>query len=252
MASFRFFPIVLAFCLLVCAEHARADSWMPARTQKYVSSDEQTQAVVVPRPLRGNLVFFEDKVKGRAPAGQATGSAQVHPMVYIRRRADDGRWMPVREWPLINDVAPVHALVANGGKYLVTFDNWHMLGHGNDAIVIYDARGRLIRKYALSDFLPASYIETLPSTVSSIHWQGTHDFLDEVTLLLQVVEPSFDLHDDAALYVSVRIRLADGAITLPSGRAWERALRKSNKVRAQQQAFARDACKRYGGGWCKR
>jgi hypothetical protein len=250
--ALRFFIAVVALCALVCAEHAKADSWMPPSTQTYVSSDEQTQAVVVPRPLRGSLHFFEDKVKGRTLAGQASDSAQTHPIVYIRRRTDDGRWTPVRQWPLVNDVAPVHALVANGGKYLATFDNWHMLGHGDDAIVIYDARGRLIRKYALSDFLPVSYIETLPMSVSSIQWQGDHYFFDDDTLLLQVAEPSFDHDDSTRLYVSVRIRLADGAMTLPSGRAWERALRKSKKVRAQQQAYARDACERWGGGWCLR
>lgn len=170
----------------------------------------------------------------------------------MSRRADDGQWITLWQQPLVNDVAPVHALIAKDGTYLITFDNWHHMGHGDDAVVIYDARGRLIRKLALVDFLPRSYIGTLPTSVSSIHWGRGHFLADsDETLILRVVEPSLGLGDDNGLRVSVRVRLSDGAVTPPTGRAWERALRKSKKTRAEQDAFARKACVEWGGGWCK-
>jgi hypothetical protein len=204
----------------------------------------------VPRPLRSNLDFFEDKAAGRTPAGQANDNDHTQPIVYIRRRTPDRVWLPVRKWPLVNDVAPVDALVANDGKYLVTFDNWHRLGYGDDVVAIYDAHGRLIRKYALIDILPLDYIETLQRSVSSLHWGRGHFFADDDTLILRVAEPNVGHSAENPLFVSVRIRLSDGAVTPPSGRAWERALRKSKNVRAEQAAFARDACKRWGGDSC--
>ena len=237
---------------LLCATVAWADSWSPPHTQRYTSADGNIQAVIVPRALAGNFEYLRDKVDGKPFAGQRLGSNIAEAFAQVSRRTADGSWITLWRQSLVNDVAPMHALVANSGKYLITFDNWHHRGYGTDAVVIYDARGRLIRKCALNDFLPLSYIETLPTTVSSIHWGREHFlFDDEETLILRVVEPSFRFGDDRGLTVSVRILLYDGMITPPAGRGWERALRKSKKVRLQQQAYARKACKEWGGGWCK-
>ncbi|NOT88368.1 MAG: hypothetical protein HOP03_09295 [Lysobacter sp.] len=246
------FALMAGVFVMLFATLVLADSWPPPRTQRYYSADGNVQIVIVPRALAGNLEYFQDKVDGKSPAGQRPGSNIMAPFARVSRRTDGGRWTTLWQQSLVNDVAPVHAMAANNGKYLVTFDNWHSMGHGTDAVAIYGTGGRLIRKYALTDFLPRTYIETLPASVSSIRWGREHFFSeDEETLILRVAEPSFDFGDDHGLVVSIRIRLADGAITPPAGRAWERALRKSKKVRAQQQAFERKACAEWGGGWCR-
>lgn len=245
--------IVAVISALFCMPLAWADSWAPPRRQQYASADGAIRTIIVPRALSGNFEYFRDKVDGKSPAGQREDSDIKQPFARMSRRTADGRWITLWQQPLVNDVAPVHALVANGGKYLITFDNWHQRGYGPDAVAIYDARGRLVRKYALTDFLPVAFIETLDTSVSSIHWGDDH-FLtdDDETLILRVAEPSFGFEDERGLAVSVRIRLSDGTITPPAGRAWERALRKSRKVRLQQEAYARKACREWGGGWCRR
>jgi hypothetical protein len=210
------------------------------------------RATLVPRALSSNYDYFKDKVDGISPAGQDSGSSIDRPFEKVSRRDSSGRWTPLWQGSLVNDVAPVDALVANGGKYLITFDNWHHKGYGPDAVVIYDRRGRVIRTITLLDLLPQSFIDTLNTTVSSIHWGRGYFLTDnDETLILRVTEPSFHFGDHNGLTVSVRIRLADGAITPAAGRAWERALRKSKVVRAQQEAFKRKACAEWGGHWCR-
>src|SRR3546814_11625952 len=86
-------------------------------------------------------------------------------------RRQDGHWLTVWKAPLANDVAPVDAVVSNAGVSM-TFDNWHGLGWGDDALVFYSADGSQIRKFGLAAFLPGFYVEALPRTVSSIHWRG--------------------------------------------------------------------------------
>src|SRR3546814_8845680 len=53
-------------------------------------------------------------------------------------RRQDGHWLTVWKAPLANDVAPVDAVVSNAGVSM-TFDNWHGLGWGDDALVFYSA-----------------------------------------------------------------------------------------------------------------
>lgn len=244
---------VLGLCALFSASMAWADSWRLPRTKHYISKDGDTKAIIVPRALASQLDYFEDKSTGKSKAGQRPGSHIDQPFARVSHRMSNGKWNTLWQQSLVNDVAPVDALLANRGKYLITFDNWHHRGYGGDAIVVYDAHGRLVRKYALTDFLPLSYIETLSISTSSIHWGRGHYLTDnDETLILRVAEPSFGFAEQDALTISVRIRLADGAITRPAGRAWERALRRSKTVRAQQDAYARRACKDWGGGWCRR
>ena len=245
--------VVAGLGALLCVTLARADSWPPPRTKQYMSANGTIQAVIVPRALAVHFEYFQGKADGRSAAGQRPGSTITAPFAHVSRRTGDGRWTTLWQQPLVNDVVPVDALVANSGQYLITFDNWHHMGYGPDAVAIYDAHGRLIRKYALTDFLPLAYIKTLSTTVSSIRWNAGHFLIDnDETLIIRVAEPSFHFNDDRGLAVSVRIRLSDGTITPPAGRAWERALRKSKTVRLQQDAYARKACKELGDGWCKR
>ena len=243
--------ISMGLCMMLCMASAHADSWPSPRTKEYFSTDGTIRVIIVPRSLGGKFEYFRDKADGVHPAGQNAGSDIQNPFARLSHRAKDGSWTTLWQQPLVNDVAPVEALIAGNGKYLITFDNWHSMGHGNDAVVVYGARGRLIRKFALIDFLPQAYIDTLPTTVSSIRWSGDHFLMDsDETLVLRVVEPSLRPGNEGGLTVSVRIRLADGSITPPAGRAWERALRKSKKTRAEQEEFIREACVKWRGGWC--
>ena len=210
--------------LLLLANVARADSWLPPREQQVESADGRVRVTVTPRPLAGALPYFQDKVDGKEPAGQREGNEQATPVATLERKDADGRWQVAWTGPLVNDVAPVEVLVANNGR-LVTFDNWHSVGYGDDVVVIYDERGKVVRQMALVDLLPAGYIVSLPHSVSSLYWGGEHALVDgERTLELGVVEPGAEFADQEPARVPLQLSMADGQVLPEQGDAWTRAL----------------------------
>jgi len=81
---------------------------------------------------------------------------------------------------LSNSVAPVSALVSDSGRYVVTFDNWHQVGYGNDVVAVYDgSNGKPLLKYRLEDLLNNEELCQVKCSVSSRWWaRGRHE-LDE-------------------------------------------------------------------------
>lgn len=219
--------------LAVCAS-VHADSWAPPSRETYTSADGTARVVVTPRGIDGQLEYFSDKVDGKEPAGQAAG-AQSRPVaeLYLQQ---NGRWTFARKFDLVNDVAPVKALVAPGGKYLVTFDNWHSAGFGPDVVVIYDGNGRTMRSLALKDLLPPAYIAHLPRSVSSLWWRQDERILsDGETLEIHVIAPARHSSSKNKDFVPRRIRLADGVV-LPGGAEWDKALSKVKALEVERQS----------------
>lgn len=209
----RFLLPLLLLAGFVAPRPAGADSWVPPQTETYVSADGSHRLTVTPRAIRGALPYFEDKVEGREPAGQSPGGAR-EARALLERREADGRWREVWQRALPNDVAPVRALVADGGRYVATFDNWHSLGFGDNVVVIYGEAGRLIRSFRLDELLSDDEIERLPRSVSSIAWGGEHRFsADGTRLVLKIARPGSGRS---------ALRYDDLEIDLPSGRPLER------------------------------
>lgn len=98
-------------------------------------------------------------------------------------------------------------------------------------VVIYAADGRVVRALGLGQIVPEIYVEALPRTVSSLHWRGD-SWLAAANryLLVAVVVPGDDapLGRDRAT-IEIRIDLATGAVTPPSGPAWDWALAQAHK-----------------------
>lgn len=211
-----------------------ADSWMLPATATYTSCAGHARLTVTPRDLQSQLGYFEDKVKKIEPAGQKEGGA---PAASARlERLVDKRWRVIWEHQIANDVAPVSALVRDDGEYAVTFDDWHGTGYGPNAVVVYDARGKLVRALALSDIVPADYIDALPHSVSSIQWRRDPRFsADGQKVIIPVVIPSEDFGADAAT-IDIAIDLADGKVSPINAIAWDTALATGRKVLAAQIA----------------
>lgn len=216
--------ILLVF--LLSSSAAFADSWMPPSKETYVAPDQSARLTVVPRDLKSAYAYFDDKVEGREPAGAPYGSKETSATVILELRSASGRWETAWRKPLINEIAPVDVVVANNGQGFATFDNWHSVGHGPNAIVIYGRDGTLIRKFGLEDLFPPWFVAALPHSVSSIHWRGDPRISTSGTeLIVPVVQPSNDEFSiGGGRTVDLSIRLADGApVGLESGE-WKKAL----------------------------
>jgi len=226
---------------------AFADSWLPPSVRHYSSANGAWKLTIYPRGLTSNLGYFEDKVAGKPNAGGIPGDSQKSPVGHMERKRG-GRWQTVWKAPLANDVSPVEAVVSNDGVS-VTFDNWHSVGYGNDAVVVYAADGTQVRKFGLSAFLPKSYIDALPHSVSSIHWRG-RPRVDEKQrqLVLPVVVPSIDDQDvytDKERHVDVRFMLADGSLVPMNGKAWADATAAAFRADARRRQLREAERKRF-------
>lgn len=222
---------LLILVALATAVPAVADRWVPPRRTTYFSADKAVRLIVEPRELQSPL---QDKAKGHEPAGQRAGETKRTARGVLERRVA-GRWTRVWEAPLANGVAPVTALVSNGGEHVVTFDNWYSRGWGDNVVVIYDGAGKLVRALRLDQIVPAEYIQALPSSVSSLRWSGEHRFApDGRHLALAIVIPNDDrLPSDRHATVEVAVDLNTGAVVPPSGAAWDRALAQAKRVASQ-------------------
>jgi hypothetical protein len=223
---------------LAAAGPARADSWMLPTRAVYFSTDKTTRLTVIPRALGSQLAYFNDKVAGREPAGQRAGETNATARAMLERRVS-GRWIRVWEAPLVNEVAPVSALVSRGGEHVATFDNWHSMGLGDNVVAIYGPAGRLVRALRLDQIIPADYINALPRSVSSLHWSGEHQFTpDGKHLMLAVVVPSDDelLSGESRTTVNIDVDVATGAVAPPSGAAWRQALATAVEVSRHRDA----------------
>jgi hypothetical protein len=200
----------VSVAVLSCV-HVLADSWALPTPKKYYSENKQYYFEVIPRVLDSQLKYFEDKVAKREPAGSKPDVVDNYCKGIFYTQDKNGKYEKLWETRLSNDVAPVGALVSDGGEYVVTFDNWHSVGYGDDVVAIYGSGGTQVRKMSLSDIFPQNSAVKLPRSVSSIYWGGKHH-IDEKNqqLVLRVVSKWSGSFQDEPEFKEMRVDLRTG------------------------------------------
>jgi len=79
--------------------------------------------------------------------------------------------------PLLNQVCPVYAIVANDGSSIATFDNWYSIGYGVNVFVIYDEKGNAKKTYKLEEITPFP-LNDYSMSVSSLYWRKDVRYID--------------------------------------------------------------------------
>lgn len=202
-----------AVLILVSVCPILGDSWPLPQPKKIYSDNKQYYIEIIPRKLESQLKFFDDKSKGVEPAGSPKDLKDNYCKGGFYRRNASGEYEKVWEQRLSNEVSPVAVLVSDRGKYVVTFDNWHSIGYGDNVVVIYGPSGQLIRKMSLTDFMPEKVIMRLPRSTSSVYWGGEHR-IDErrEQLVLKVVAKTDGSIDDEPEYREERVELRTGEL----------------------------------------
>lgn len=191
-----------------------ADSWSLPTRRTTCSANDKYCFKIIPKKLTSQLDYFSDKVAGKENAG---GDKKVKKNLcrgIFMVRDDHGLLRKRWEINLVNEVSPVDALVSDIGDYVVTFDNWHSVGYGDDAVGIYrGVDGSLVKKLALTDFLTESDFGELPRSVSSIWWWGGKHSIIEDRLLLKVAAPGSSGHgEDDGKHFPINIALSSGNV----------------------------------------
>ncbi len=181
--------VVIALAgLFVLGAIVQADTWLLPEKQTVLSPNGEYRLEVIPRQLENQLSSWENKVGGKENPGAPEEFPYRWPRGVFSVRVEGDRYEQRSEFQLLNELAPVSALVSDDGRYIVTFDDWGKRGYGDTVVVIYRTDGTVINSLALHDFLTAEDIYELPHSISSIHWSGTH-LLDHTNglLILRVV-----------------------------------------------------------------
>ena len=165
--------LVLLLLVVFAGTSVLADSWALPSKREYYSSDRKYRLDVIPKKLESQLKYFEDKGERKPDAGAVKGLKDNRAKAIFFVRESIG-YTKKAEFPLVNEVSPVSALVSEEGNYLVTFDNWHAVGYGDDVVVIYRSDGTLIKKFSLEDLFTKADIDSFSHSVSSIWWGGEH------------------------------------------------------------------------------
>ena len=207
--------VLLAAFSLICFGSTlisiKADQWILPTKKKYYSANKKYYLEVTPKKLESQLKYFEEKVDNKSAAKREKGSPENYAKGTFYVRRSNGGYERKISFRLVNEVSPVEALVSDNGDYLVTFDNWHSAGYGDDVIVIYRSDGSLIRKFSLEDLLTDGDIGVLMRTVSSIWWGGKHEIDEHAGLLtLKIVANRTSSGDEGSRIRELKIDLATG------------------------------------------
>ena len=164
----------IAALLLTLAAPANADSWASPRVSEVFSASRDHFVRVIPGNSIGDTLGFSASAKG------AYASAE-----YYWRQADRSYRLTATA-TLLNPVAPVDYFVSNDGR-LVTVDKWHNRGYGT-VLAVYDASGKLVKGYQLTDLFAKLEIDAYPHSVSSRAWHVGPVYInkDQRTLYMMI------------------------------------------------------------------
>ncbi len=205
--------ILLILITLFFSVTAFADSWALPKKRTICSKNNKFCLKIIPKNLKSQLAYFKDKVDGKENAGANKKVKNNYCKGIYYSRDENGKLHKKWKIKLVNEVSPVDVLISDDGKYVVTFDNWHSVGYGDDVVVIYEtSKGQVINKLGLSDFLTETDIFALPKSVSSIWWGGKHliDYAKQ-NLILQITKGK-RIYNKNADYFPVRIDLKTGKV----------------------------------------
>jgi len=96
---------------------------------------------------------------------------------------------------LLNDISPVHTIIANDGSSVATFDNWYGTGYGKNVFVVYNETGEAKKTYTLEEISPFPLNDYL-RTVSSLFWYREVRFINNERIEILFATENVNVHMD--------------------------------------------------------
>jgi hypothetical protein len=174
----RKFQIALAVFLISIP--MLADVWDTPKTTRYFSQDSSYMVKVTPTQIPDKYWKWKSsKTKKRQKFSPRDTTIVLCQAILFKIEKNDT--LKIWQKNLINPIMPVNVIVANDGKSLVTFDNWGSMGYGLEAMVIYDEKGGLVKRYQLEEISPIP-INEFQLSISSIWWRCGVKYIDNQTI----------------------------------------------------------------------
>lgn len=130
---------------------AGADKWAHPERSEVLSGDGRSRLTIVP--------------------ARDFAIGETAPLGTLERKGAEGGWNPVWIRALVNREAPVDAVVADGGRFVVTLDEHGAAGSGENDLVVYGTDGRMLERKSLADLFSEQEIAAFPRSVTSTWWR---------------------------------------------------------------------------------
>jgi len=166
-----------------------ADEWIKEYKKTYTSQNGIFELLIVPTYVPEN---YDKEIEKRIKNPERYLNKPMKDTIIrchaklFKKTGNLGHLQLIWEKELVNPVAPYEALITNDGKFVITFDDWYKLGHGENVMVVYGEKGDLIKKHRLHEItsLPTSQLSV---SATSILWYLGHETYSEQPQRLKIL-----------------------------------------------------------------
>lgn len=168
---------------LIISMMVRADTWNNPIIKAYYSENKEFKLIVTPKKTSDKYSLWNYYKSNKHPRTKKILREKEKFMRNISEqdtiripctaelfRINGADSVLIWKRPLLNEVCPVHAIVANDGSSIATFDNWYSTGYGINVFVVYDEKGNAKRTYKLEEISPFS-LNDYSISISSLYWK---------------------------------------------------------------------------------
>jgi len=171
---------ILIFIGILVTTIAKADEWFMPQVSAYYSENNEYKLIVTPTFFPENYFRYLYKSDKRPKSKRILRKIEeleqgITPCVAELYKESETGSVLIWKKPLLNDICPIHAIVANDGSSVATFDNWYSMGYGKNIFVVYDEKGEAKRSYKLEEISPFPLDDYMKSVVS-LWWNNSGSF----------------------------------------------------------------------------
>jgi len=187
---FRYSLYVLILSGLSVSMVAKADIWDNPRVKTFYSENNEFKLIITPRKTSEKYYLWDYYKTNKHPQTKRIlrkkekfmQNISVQDTILIPCTAELYRITDIDSgliWkrPLLNEVCPVYAIIANNGSSIATFDNWYSIGYGVNVFVVYDEKGNAIKTYKLEEISPFP-LNDYSMSISSLYWRKDTRYID--------------------------------------------------------------------------
>lgn len=160
--------VFFAACVVASSTPAWADSCVDPYLRTTVSPAKTTALQFTPKKRDCSVDYCDDDPK---VTGELKGSREAPTLALYELRSGGKKH---EQWSVLmqDGYEPMGMAVADDGKHAIIADRWCMSGLGKDAVILLGPNGARLQSWALSQLLPAVYIEALHHSSDNIQWRG--------------------------------------------------------------------------------
>ncbi len=168
----------------------KADTWDNPKIKTYYSANKEFKLIITPQKTSDKYYLWEYYKTNTHPQTKKIlkqkekfmQSISEHDTIRIPctgelYQINGTDSVLIWKKPLLNEVCPVHAIVANNGSSIVTFDNWYSMGYGVNVFVVYDENGNAQKTYKLEEISPFP-LNDYSKSISSLYWNVGEKYVD--------------------------------------------------------------------------